>query len=208
MPKLYNLLPELYRIADESNDYVLRELLDACEVELDGLIEDLENWVSLWIAEKCPENIIDHLLRGLGNPFRFELSLAQKRKLVSLLVHIYKVKGTRAGIIDVIRLFQNLQIIMEEPWCENHWQVDMFDLLEDDTYMAPDPQDDPHWVYHFFVISSTELEQEQVDTMWNLINYMKPAHTHFSIILPTEVTVYDHWELDISALDDETFVHA
>ena len=51
---------------------------------------------------RAPEPFIDLILADLGNPFRFDLDLNEKRRLAKTLVDIYKLKGTKIGIIDAV----------------------------------------------------------------------------------------------------------
>jgi phage tail-like protein len=53
---------------------------------------------------------VDRLLDDLGNPFNITMSLATKRKLVLILVALYKQKGTSYGIVNAIRVILGIEV--------------------------------------------------------------------------------------------------
>jgi hypothetical protein len=51
----------------------------------------------------------------------------------------------------------------------------------------------------------TETERRQIRA---IVDYLKPAHTHFvELIEPLPPPVYHHWELGISELGETTDLH-
>lgn len=102
---LWFMLPEVLRQADISEDLrrwvnCLQEIVDLLLYEIDHMGDQID-----W--DLCTDEQIELLLYQLGNPFNWdelELTSAQKRKLASLLVPIYKLKGTDVGTENAIFL--------------------------------------------------------------------------------------------------------
>lgn len=70
------------------------------------LLNDVDRWADILDPDLAPEPFVDAMLEDLGNPFTFltDLTVAEKRKLVKLLVPLYQLKGTVPGMVEAIRL--------------------------------------------------------------------------------------------------------
>ena len=89
-------------------DYFFRQRVT--EAELDDGFEQLEKAEHDLGADLAAERFLDLMLQDLGNPFPFDLSAADKRRLLNVLVAIYREKGTAVGIKNVIRFFLGLEV--------------------------------------------------------------------------------------------------
>lgn len=70
------------------------------------LLNDVDRFADIFDPDLAPPQFVDAMLEDQGNPFTFllDLTLAQKRKLVKLLLPIYQLKGTVPGMVEAIRL--------------------------------------------------------------------------------------------------------
>jgi hypothetical protein len=60
----------------------------------------------------------------------------------------------------------------------------------------------------FNVIASRALTSAERQQLRAIVNYLKPAHTHFiDLIEPGVLVEADHWELGVSELGTETLLH-
>lgn len=67
------------------------------------------------------------------------------------------------------------------------------------------------WAYHFIISSPVALTDLQILLIREIADYMKPAHTHYTLLHPGIVgapDIYDHWEVAISEVGFNTYVHA
>lgn len=64
------------------------------------------------------------------------------------------------------------------------------------------------WAYHFFIQTPEELDDDQDSLLRQIADFMKPAHTHYGIIQPDDEGFIDHWEVGISELGVNTYVHS
>lgn len=200
---LYSKLPLINRNEDDTGD-LFRFI--ACLQELVVLLlYDIDRFVDILDPDTAPEQWLDLMLEDLGNPFQFELSLVDKRRLAQILVDIYQLKGTRIGIINVIRFFLGLEVTVDEFNSSTITWVLGDSELGDTTILGSDVE---HDIYSFTVESPTALTDLQRQQLTDIVDYMKPAHTHFvRLDEPVIPDTPDHWELGLSELGENTFLH-
>ena len=105
---LYSLLPEMNRREDDTAD--LRGFLACLQEPTDLLVAGVDGFTDILDADRAAEAFLDLMLAELGNPFPFDLSLVDKRRLLNILVAVYREKGTAAGIRNAIRFFLGLEV--------------------------------------------------------------------------------------------------
>jgi len=201
--ELWKMLSRASRDSDE--DETLFRTCSVVQEVIDLLLCDVDAWTDILDVDSAAERYVDQMLIGLGNPFDFDLSVDDKRRLVRTLVQIYQRKGTALGIIDVIRFFLGLEVTLDEWNTSPGWILGESELGVD-TILGPS---DRRALYTFDVVSLVSLTDEQRAIIRELVDYMKPAHTHLgSIVEPTPPTVIDHLELGLSELGgDEWMLH-
>lgn len=201
---LYTMLAQTTRDLDD----VSRDLFRTVSVfsEICGLLLCLiDRWTDIIDPDKAPELFVDAILCDLGNPFQFDLTLTEKRKLVRILVPIYKQKGTGVGLINAVRFFLGIEVTINALNTEG-WDLgidELGDELNDGTAILG-----PGTLaarYSFEIISPVVLTADQRSQIIDIANYMKPAGTHLAAIVePTVPEVFDHLELGESELGGTT----
>ncbi len=188
---------------DESGD--LRRFLSIYQDVVDILLVEKDRFETILDIDTAPEAFVDAILLDLGNPFTFNLTLNEKRKLAKILVPIYQQKGTKDGIRNAVRFFLGfdvVDIITVLGECvilgESELGLD-FSLCPSDSFSR----------FSFSVIVDRVLTAEETSRLTEIIEYMKPAHTHLiSIIEPTSPEFINHWEVGVSELGDTTVLHS
>jgi phage tail-like protein len=216
--RLIEFVPNLNRLEDQTGELELWILIKQDVVDL--LLCTIDEWLEILDPDVAPERFLDAMLEDLGNPFFFvDLTEIDKRRLLRVLVDIYKAKGTKQGIIDVVRFFTGLTITIEiynglgfELAHEDNPTLDgqsppsgPGDELSSAATEAPGAGElgpgERRLLYSFEVHSAIELTDEQRDRIVDIVELMKPAHTHLTrIVEPTTAETYDHLELGISEL--------
>lgn len=204
---LWLMVPRINRREDETRD--LAKFIACLQEVLDLLLWQVDAWTDILDPDTAPEAAVDAMLADLGNPFAFDLSLTQKRLLLSVLVSIYKGKGVAPGIRNVVRFFLGLEITIT-AYTDVGMVLGESELGSDGT--------DGTWElgpsgsfarYAFNVVVPrvlTDTERSQIRT---LVEYMKPSHTHFvELVEPTPAVVIDHVELGLSELGVSFDLHA
>lgn len=203
---LYKMLPAKNRREDDTQD-LLRFV--ACVQELVDLqLCEIDSWSSILDPDYADEQFVDAMLLDAGNPFSFDLSLVDKRRLLRVLVSIYKQKGTAPGVINVVRFFLGLEVQVQ-AYVDVGMSLGESELGSDGT--------DGEWElgpsgsfarYAFNIVVARTLTDVERVQLRALVDYMKPAHTHFVFIVePTPPTIIDHLELGLSELGVDWELH-
>jgi phage tail-like protein len=200
--ELWRWIPQMNRDRDATTD--LYRFVACLQEVFDLLLCDVDRWTEILDVDVAAERYLDQMLIGLGNPFAFDLSADDKRRLIRVLVDVYRSKGTKPGIISVVRFFLGIEIDIV-AFVSEGWILGVSELGED-TYLAPGLSRER---YSFEVVSPVLLTDAQRTRIEQIVEYMKPAHTHLvRIVEPTEPEVVDHLELGLSELGgDEWMLH-
>ena len=200
---LYRLLPEMNRREDETKD-LLRFVLCLQEV-FELLLSDVDGLANQFDPDFAAEDRLDAMLSDLGNPFAFDLTVQQKRRLIRILVPIYKLKGTEPGIVAAILFF--LQVAVT---------ITIFNV-DEDTLVLGESELGEDWIlgasssflrFSFAVNSERALTDSERRMLRAIVRYMKPINTHFvRLNEPVIPEVIDHLELGRSALGTEWILH-
>ena len=180
----------------------LRKFIACFQDVVDLLLYDIDRFAEILDPDFAEEQYLDAMLQDLGNPFEFELSEADKRRLLRVLVLMYLQKGTERGVKNVVRFFLGLECDVV-PWVEDSWLIGVH-LLGESAILGPSTS----WaLYAFDVEVYVDLTDEQRTRLRALVNYMKPSHTHFvNVIEPGAVTL-DHVVLGYSYLGTNWTLH-
>lgn len=134
----------------------------------------------MYDIDLAPMDSINLLLEQLGNPFKFDLTDLQKRKLLQNLIYIYRQKGTEAGIINAIFFFMGITVTITVPLTRS-WRLG-YDKLGYTTYLGPS---DSAARFTFWVNCPIALTTDERKQMNDIIKLMKVAHEHHVIKEPT-----------------------
>lgn len=111
---IWHLLPGRLRELDDSGD--LERFTNCLQEALDLMLYQFDHFADQWDIDLATDEQIDLILYDLGNPFNMDeldLTAAQKRKLASLLVSVYQLKGTNVGIENLVFLLlgKNVEVV-------------------------------------------------------------------------------------------------
>lgn len=215
--QLEPLIPDLNWRDDEIGalDKFINEVLQPV---LNLAIEDLDRFKLQNDPDQADENVVNAMLQDLGNPFEVALSqpLDRRRLLVRLLVRVYLSKGTAPGLIDVLRALTGIQAVsVISPATVEGWLLNESVLGDGDMPPNPTFSDDAvlgpsvGFIRYSFEVEVLEaLTDDQREIATEIINLVKPAHTHFvGFREPGVGEDIEPWEISISELDDSTDLH-
>jgi phage tail-like protein len=186
---------------DVSGD--LRRFLWILQESLQLLFRRVDRWVDILDPDIAPEPFLDAMLYELGNPFSFPLTVDDKRRLIRILIAIYKAKGTADGIVDAIRFFLGLEVTITYPGFEGERLGDA--LIGESFVLGGSPRD--HYSYE--VVAPVSLSSEQRARVIEIAEYMQVAHEHLvGVIEPAPPPQEpDHMELGLSELGQTWELH-
>jgi phage tail-like protein len=193
----------------------LKKLVSVWQDTLDLRLWDIDRFEQIWDIDRATMVFIRAMLQDLGNPFKIDVGDNRLRKLVDQLVASYGQKGTDRAIVNLARFFLGLDVTVtahnsnEEVWTlEEVSDLDVSGAvggLSVDTIIGP-AAGTPE-LYTFIVQSGIVLTAEQRLNLGQIIEIVKVAHEHYAIIDPSDTPEYDPWEIGLSYLGEDTFVH-
>lgn len=199
---LYKKFPDFNVREDDTQD-LLRTV--GCIQEVANLLlYDIDKFLDIIDPDTAPELFVDAMLADLGNPFSFELSLIDKRRLLNVLVDIYRLKGTEVGVRNVTRFFLGVEVEVLAYNTRAGWTLGET-ALGDGNYLGSSLRAN---LYSFDVQVSEQLDATTRSRLMTIVEYMKPAHTHFvRLIEPPPVGFVDHMLLGESLLGETWYLH-
>jgi phage tail-like protein len=199
---LWTMLPRHNRRADVTGD--LRRFIACLQEVADLLLAEGDRYADIFDLERAPEPFLDLILQDLGNPFPFDLDVLGKRRLASVLVEMYRQKGTAVGIENAIRFFLGIDVAAITPFAGTTLVLGESELGVD-WELGPSNRFARYAFNVEVEVPLTDTERRQIRA---IVDYLKPAHTHFvDLVEPGLPPVFDHWELGISELGWTTDLH-
>lgn len=199
---LIDFMPAVLVEADLTGD--LRKLISVFQDCTDVILADIDDFSDIYDVDKADEQYLDAILFDLGNPFLFDLSVTDKRRLIQILVDLYQQKGTEPGVINAIRFFTAIEIVDVVEHLDNCLILGVSELGVS-WVLCPGVSFDR---FSFDIIVGSVLTQFERDSIRTIVDYMKPAHTHFiNLIEPGDADFVAHWEIGVSALGTESELH-
>jgi len=199
---LWSMLPKHNRRSDTTGD--LARFIACLQELVDLLLAEVDRFPDLWDIERAPSPFLDLILRDLGNPFPFDLDELSKRRLATVLVEMYRQKGTAIGIRNAVRFFLGIDIEAITGLASTALELGISELGVD-WELGPS---DRFARYAFDVKVGRVLTPTERKHLRAIVNYMKPAHTHFvNLLEPAAPIVPDHWELGVSEVGSTTVMH-
>ncbi len=173
------------------------------------LLLGIDRFADFLDPDLAPEWAIDLWLEHLGNPFRLALSLTDRRRLLGLLVPLYKQKGTNPGIKNALRFFLGLDPVDIRPFTTSGFELGIAELGTTGPLAWELGPPAGFSTYAFDVQVYRLLTAAEEEALRDIVEYMKPAHTHFvHLLAPVVPEVVDHVELGLSELGgDEWQLH-
>lgn len=195
----------LSRTDDLQHDQLLRKLVVVLQDVLNSLWHRVDQLQFIRDPGLCPDELVDFLLYEVGNPFRFALTTAQKRLLVSALPELYKRIGTEQGIEDF--LFRLLNIKFEiTPYVEGDFWTLGVDKLNLTTMLGPGTARARNSYEIFSPVTLTD-DEERIVT--DVAEWADPYNMHLSRIVQPGDTPGPgggYWVLNVSALGVSTML--
>jgi phage tail-like protein len=169
----------------------------------DLVLVDIDRFTDILDPDLAAEPVLDLMLGELGNPFAFDLSVVDKRRLLNVLVAMYREKGTARGIINAIRFFLRLEVQITAYAGEALFLGES--LLGEDWILGPSSR---FAALAFEVVSPRVLTAEERRRLRQIVDYLRPAQTHFTrLVEPIPPETVDHVELGISELGESWVLH-
>lgn len=170
-------------------------------------LQAIDRWTDILDLNLASDGFLDAMLSDLNYPFEIALSTTEKRRLLSVLVQVYKQKGTVAGIKNAVRLFLGYECdvvtrvrMLGSGWVLGYSELDIGSILSEGAYYDATlhGSDLAALTTNFdFLVkvgtpSAVALTSDEDKRVRAIVELLKPAHTHLlgvSAVLPPPTTV-------------------
>ena len=126
-------------------------------------IKDFLQWLASWVALSL----------------RADWSLTQQKEFLSQIVYFYRSRGTKKNLEKFLKIYTGLQPVIEEP-DDNPFQVGVYSRVG----KAQVGEGNPNYFEVYIRInrpdSSEDLQRQRL-MIKSLIDWQKPAHTHYKV---------------------------
>jgi len=113
--RLMQLLPQVYRLADEGGD--LRDFLRVFAPTLDWLKAKVDDFPVLWDLDHVPAEFLPFLGALVGYPYDYTRDPETQRRAMKFRIEFYRRKGTRYSLERVLaEQGVNAPVVENEPW--------------------------------------------------------------------------------------------
>lgn len=192
------MVPPMNLREDSTKD--LERFLRILDDNLSLQMNRVDHWPDIIDYSLAPDNFLDLQLLDLAYPFSIALAEIDKRRLLSVLVSVYREKGTVRGVKDATRFFLGLESdVLFPQWsqtsgwilgsAENELGIDTYlgGTLYTSVLHGPDLSffngaNSFDFAVKIGTASSIALTADQVEKATALIEFTKPAHTHLRLL--------------------------
>jgi phage tail-like protein len=177
-------LPAIYRRSDQVGRNLVRDLCFIFEHMFDSVDVNLTDGWRFYDPHVAPEEFLSWLATWTAFAADLDWPEAEKRALIKRAVDLYRIRGTKRGLMLFLRLFTGHEPEVEE----NTWPFKGFRIEAEgaevgarvalDSVILP-----PVELAHCFVVTIPikfeSVSPETVIRIHQIIQMEKPAHTHY-----------------------------
>ncbi len=201
---LWKLMPREVRRRDDEGSGFWKLFLGCMQEVIDLFTYQIDRFIDFLDPDYSPEEWVDIMLQDLGNPFRFDLDLNGKRRLISVFRTAINESGSDPGLQNIIRFFLNLDVVVQ-PYDEIGMHLGE-SLLGEDWILGASSE---FARYAFDIVSPRVLTDIERRRIRSLVTYYKAGWTHFvNLVEPSAPgSGVDHMELGLSELGVSWLLH-
>ena len=179
-------MPQIFQTdAALGNDF-LREYLWIFQHVFDSITTKLDRGHRYYDPRETPAEFLPWLASWVALTVDIDWPELKKRKLLRSAAELYKYRGTRHALKEVIKIFLEREPTIEENrWPYAGFRIGVTSSVGVDSIVLPKIDLD-----HCFIVqipvAADEITEEMVVKIHNLINLEKPAHTTYFLQFKTE----------------------
>lgn len=157
---------------------------DGIDIGSPGLEETIDNIHALFtpraqppdLPDETPADFLTWLSGWVALTLRADLDELRQRDFIARAVSLYRLRGTKRGLEELISIYTRLGVTIWEP--SDALQVGAHSTVGVDTVLGGGT---PHFFRILIRLATTEPEtiKNQVQVVTDIVNMEKPAHTHF-----------------------------
>ncbi|MCG8423949.1 MAG: phage tail protein [Proteobacteria bacterium] len=172
-------LPAIYRRSDAVGRNVVRDICFIFEHMFGSIDQVLDQGHRYYDPHECPSEFLDWLASWTAMVVDMDWPEEKKRAIIKRAVDLYRIRGTRRGLILFLQLFTG----QEPRITENEWPFKGFRVASEariglDSVILP-----PVQLSNCFIVTMpirfTDVTPETVIRVHRIIQMEKPAHTQY-----------------------------
>lgn len=172
---------------------------DDVKFQPQGLEETIANLAILFDPKETPEEFLSWLAGWTTFSLRADLNLLQQREFIAKIVGLYRRRGTKENLQQLLETFTIGKPTIEES-STAEFQIGVHSTIGKDTYLSGGAP-------HFFrvTVPLPRLEQSQLarqrEIIKALIDLEKPAHTYYEIeVITPSMQIGTHSTVGVDTL--------
>jgi phage tail-like protein len=172
-------LPAIFRRSDANGRNVVRDLCFVFEHMFDSVDEKLLDGHRFYDPHIAPTDFLHWLAHWTAFSIDLDWPDDKKRALIKRAVDLYRIRGTKRGLILFLKLFTGYEPeIAENTWPFKGFRVDSEARIGLDSVVLP-PVDLAHCFVVTMPVKFEQVTPEMVIRIHQIIASEKPAHTHY-----------------------------
>ena len=200
LPEIYHEDAFLGQYLSAFEQILLGSADEAAEVEL-GLEQKIENVAAYFDPLLTPPEFLQWLSGWVALSLRADLDEFRQREFIRNAVRLYRLRGTKKGLEEVVSLYTRLGASIIETGAPFQLELEGGSRLEVDTTLeggAP-------FVFRVNINLSTpdpEVLKNQTEVVRAILTMEKPAHTQFLLEWPNVPTmqITKHSQVEVDTL--------
>ncbi|MGB7922522.1 MAG: phage tail protein [Pyrinomonadaceae bacterium] len=182
LPAIYQEDPLMGRFL-MAFEKILLGPLDDVDGGRKGLEETIDEIATFFDPERTPTAFLDWLSGWVALSLRADLYEEHQREFIANAVRLYRLRGTKQGLAEVLRIYTRLGVTITEPSMDA-FQLADYSTVGVDTLLSGGP---PYFFHVFARLSTNDpasiKKKKQVITA--ILNMEKPAHTSYVLDIVT-----------------------
>jgi len=172
-------LPAIYRRSDAAGRNVVRDLCFVFEHMFDSIDDKLIDGHRFYDPHIAPTDFLHWLAHWTAFSMDLDWPEDKKRALIKRAVDLYRIRGTKRGLILFLKLFTGFEPEIEEnTWPFKGFRVESEARIGLDSVVLP-PVDLAHCFVVTMPVKFESVTPEMVIRIHQIIASEKPAHTHY-----------------------------
>ena len=179
-------LPQIYQVDSAIGTSFIREFLWVFQHIVESITDPLSDGYRFYDPRECPEEFLPWLASWVALTLDVDWPEAKKRKMIQAAASMYRYRGTRRALEEVLSIFVGVRPVIEEnSWPYKGFRIDVSSMMGEDSLILPTINLDHCFIVRF-PMGPDELTEETVVKIHQIINTEKPAHTTYFLQFDTE----------------------
>ncbi len=181
------LLPQIYQVDASTGNPFLREYLWIFQHLVESVTKKIDGMYKYFHPLECPPDFLPWLASWVALTIDTDWPEIKKRTLIRRAAHLYRNRGTRRAMIEILDIFVGKRPkIIENKWPYTGFRMGVTSAIGEDTIVLP-----PINLDHCFIVQlpipPEDVTEEMVVKIHNIINHEKPSHTTYFLQFKSEV---------------------